>query len=336
MVDVYFLDLRKKYQKDVLTVFDRLIDVSGGLKILQKKSPCGIKLHVGEAENVNYVKPGYVRRLCELIEDAGSKPFLTDTTTLYAGRRYRADLHIDLAKEHGFDFAPMIIADGLYGDDYIEIDGAKIASLFGHIDAMFCVSHFKGHLVCGFGGALKNLGMGCGSKGGKLEMHSQSKPFVDVDRCTQCLTCIEYCIHGAIKRKGEEVVIDKKICTGCAGCMSVCPEKAIRFSWDAASSEIQKGIAKYAASAVKDKKVFYLNFLVDISPNCDCFITNEPMIAPDVGILASFDPVSIDQACYDLVKGPIDNLHPEVDAQEQLAYAEKFGAGERAYEIKNI
>jgi hypothetical protein len=178
--------------------------------------------------------------------------------------------------------------------------------------------------------------MGCGAKGGKLDMHSQSKPFVDSERCTQCLTCFEYCIHGAIKRKGEEVIIVKKVCTGCAGCMSVCPEKAIKFSWDAASSEIQKGIAKYAANAVRDKKVFYVNFLVDISPNCDCFVSNEPMIAPDIGILASFDPVSIDQACYDLVKAPIDKLHPEVDAQVQLAYAEKFGAGERAYEIKSI
>jgi len=336
MAVVYLLDLRKRYKDDVLTVFDRLIDIAGGLKILQKKSPSAIKLHVGENENINYVNPRYVQRLVELIDKAGGQSFLTDTTTLYAGRRFRADLHIDLAKEHGFDFAPMIIADGLYGDDYVEIDGAKVASLFGHIDTMFCVSHFKGHLNCGFGGALKNLGMGCGAKGGKLEMHSRSKPYIDDERCTACLTCLEYCIHDAIKESKDTVKIDKGKCTGCAGCMSVCPERAIKFSWNAASTDIQKGIAKYAASALKDKKVFYLNFLINISPNCDCFHTNEPMIAPDVGILASFDPVSIDQACYDFVKEPIDKLHPEVDAQVQLMYAEKFGAGERNYEIKSI
>lgn len=336
MAIVYFLDLRKKYRDNVLKVFDRFIDTADGLKVLRKNSPSAIKLHVGEAGNINYVNPRYVQRLVELVQQAGGTSFLTDTTTLYAGRRFRADLHIALAREHGFDFAPMIIADGLHGDDYVEVDGAKIASLFDHIDTLFCVSHFKGHLNCGFGGALKNLGMGCSAKGGKLEMHSKSKPYIDEDLCTACLTCLDYCIHGAIKKKETRVTIDRKACTGCAGCMVVCPERAIRFSWDAASSEIQKGIAKHAASAIKDKKVFYLNFLINISPNCDCFQTDEPMIAEDVGILASFDPVSIDQACYDLVKDPIDALHPEVDAQEQLAYAEEFGAGERTYELKAI
>jgi len=336
MAGVYMLDLNNKYDVSVLSGFDRLVDIAGGLKILQKKSPAAIKLHVGEADNINYVNPGYVNRLVELIGKAGSKAFLTDTTTLYAGRRFRADLHIALAREHGFDFAPMIIADGLYGDDYIEIDGAKIASLFGHIDAMFCVSHFKGHLNCGFGGALKNLGMGCSAKGGKLEMHSRSKPYIDAGRCTQCLTCFDYCIHDAIEKAEGKVEIDQNACTGCAGCMSVCPERAIKFSWDAVSSDIQKGIARYAASAIKDKKVFYLNFLVNISPNCDCFYTNEPMITPDVGILASYDPVSIDQACYDLVKGPIDRLHPEVDPTEQLASAQRLGAGERKYDLETI
>ena len=330
------MDLRKKYNDNILKVFDRFVEKTDGLRVLQKNSPTAIKLHVGEHGNINYVSPQYVQRVVELVRGAGGASFLTDTTTLYAGRRFRADLHINLAREHGFDFAPMIIADGLYGDDYVEINGAKIASLFDHIDTMFCVSHFKGHLNCGFGGALKNLGMGCGSKGGKLEMHSRSKPYIDEDRCTACLTCFEYCIHGAIKKKGTSVAIDKKICTGCAGCMAVCPERAIKFSWDAASSDIQKGIAKHAAAAIKDKDVFYLNFLVNISPNCDCFHTNEPMIADDVGILASFDPVSVDQACYDLIKEAIDKLHPEVDAQEQLAYAEKFGAGERTYEIKVV
>jgi len=335
MATVYFLDLRKKYRDDVLTVFSKFVNEAGGMSVVQKKSPSAIKLHVGEADNINYVNPRYVQRLVDLVNKAGGHSFLTDTTTLYAGSRFRADLHIRLAREHGFDFAPMIIADGLYGDDYIDMDGTKIASLFGHVDTMFCVSHFKGHLNCGFGGALKNLGMGCSSKGGKLDIHSRSKPYIDEDRCTACLICLEYCIHGAISQKSSQVSIDQKKCTGCAGCMSICPERAIRFSWDATSSDIQKGIARYAASVVKDKKVFYLNFLINIAPNCDCFHTNEPMIAPDIGIFASFDPVSIDQACYDMVKKPIDKLHPELDAQEQLMYAEKFGAGERRYEIKH-
>lgn len=336
MARVYFLDLREENSMNVLALFDRLIDAAGGLGILRRRSPAAIKLHVGEVGNTNYVDPNYVRRLVGLIGKAGGQSFLTDTTTLYAGRRHRADLHIEVAREHGFDFAPMIIADGLYGDDYVEIDNARIASLIGRIDTMFCVSHFKGHLTCGFGGALKNLGMGCSSKGGKLEMHSTSRPFVDQDRCKQCLACFEYCIHGAIRKNADGVEIDKEVCTGCAGCMSVCPEHAIRFSWNAASSDLQKGIARHAASAIKEKRVFYLNFLVNISPNCDCFHTNAPMIAPDIGILASSDPVSIDQACYDMVKKPIDRLHPEIDPSEQLVYAERFGVGERNYEISGI
>ncbi|UCD19194.1 MAG: DUF362 domain-containing protein [candidate division WOR-3 bacterium] len=336
MARVFMFDVSSEREENVLSGFDRLVDIARGLDIVKKKSPTAVKVHVGEVNNINYVNPGFVNRLVSLVGKAGSKAFLTDTTTLYAGRRYRADLHIALAREHGFDFAPMIIADGLFGDDYVEIDGRKIASLFGHIDTMFCVSHFKGHLTCGFGGALKNLGMGCSAKGGKLEMHSGSKPYVDADRCTQCLTCFDYCIHEAIIRAGSEVVIDRNVCTGCAGCMSVCPERAIKFSWDAVSSDIQKGIAGHAASTIKDKKVFYLNFLMNISPDCDCFHTNRPMIAPDVGILASFDPVSIDQASYDLVKKPIDRLHPEVDPTEQLAHAERLGAGERKYDLESI
>ncbi len=336
MAVVYFLDLRKKYKVNFLKMFERLIDVSGGMKIIENNSQCAVKVHFGEDGNENFVSPLYVRRLLELVKAAGGSPFLTDTTTLYSGRRFRGDTHIELAKDHGFDFAPIIIADGLYGDEYEDIDGSKIASLFSNIETMFCVSHFKGHLVCGFGGALKNLGMGCASKGGKLEMHSRSRPTIDMEQCTCCFKCLAYCAFQAIKKTKDGLKIEQKLCTGCAGCMSICPENAIRFSWDAASSDLQKGIAKYAADVIKSKKVFYLNFLIDISPNCDCFHTNEPMIAPDIGILASFDPVSLDHACYDFVKKPIDRLYPEVDAEEQIRYAEEFGTGQMEYEIKII
>jgi uncharacterized Fe-S center protein len=336
MAKVYFLDLRKKYKDNFLKMLEKLIIKANGLKILEENSLCAVKLHVGEEGNLNYVNPGYVKKIVDMIKKVGSKPFLTDTTTLYAGRRYRGDLHIDLAKEHGFTFAPFVIADGLYGDEYVDVNGSRIASLFNHLDSFVCISHFKGHFNCGFGGALKNLGMGCAAKGGKLKMHSRSKPRIDMEKCKLCLRCIDYCIYNAVIKDNKKLKIDHKLCTGCGGCMSICPEKAIVFSWDAASTDIQKGIAKFAADTIKDKKVFYINFLINISPNCDCFHTNEPMIAPDIGVLASFDPVSIDQTCYDLIKEPIDNLHPDVDSSVQLAYAEKFGAGERRYEIRPV
>lgn len=336
MAKVYFLNLQKKYRDDFLKMFEKLIALSEGMKIVEKDSLCAVKVHFGEDGNLNFVSPVYVRRLVEIIKKSGARAFLTDTTTLYSGPRFRADTHIELAKEHGFNFAPVIIADGLYGDEYEEINDSKIARTFKNVNTIFCVSHFKGHLQTGFGATIKNLGMGCASKGGKLAIHSHSKPAIDAERCTLCLKCFDYCAYRAIKKDNKILKIDYKLCTGCCGCMAICPDQAIEFSWDSASTDIQKGIARYAANLIKGKKIFYLNFLINISPECDCFHTNEPMISPDIGILASFDPVALDQASYDLVKEPIDHAHPEVSPIEQITYAEKEGAGEKKYEIKSL
>jgi len=317
-------------------MFERLIDVSGGLKIVDKDAIIAVKTHFGEDGNLNYVSPLYVRRVVNLIKDSGGRPFLTDTTTLYSGRRFKGDTHIELAKEHGFDFAPIVIGDGIYGDEYVEMNGAKIARVFKNVDTIFCISHFKGHLLTGFGGALKNLGMGCASKGGKLYLHSRSRPYVEKEKCNFCLKCFDYCAYNAIEKEKKTVQINHNKCSGCAGCMSICPQRAIRFSWSAASDEVQKGIADYSANLIKNKKIFYLNFLINITPDCDCLTTSEPPICPDVGILAGFDPVAIDRASYDMVKNDIDKLRPEIDSQVQLYYGEKFGAGECNYEIKSI
>uniref|UniRef100_A0A7C6AFU2 DUF362 domain-containing protein n=1 Tax=candidate division WOR-3 bacterium TaxID=2052148 RepID=A0A7C6AFU2_UNCW3 len=336
MQKLFFLDLRKKYKESFLKMFERLIDVSGGLKIVDKDAIIAVKTHFGEDGNLNYVSPLYVRRVVNLIKDSGGRPFLTDTTTLYSGRRFKGDTHIELAKEHGFDFAPIVIGDGIYGDEYVEMNGAKIARVFKNVDTIFCISHFKGHLLTGFGGALKNLGMGCASKGGKLYLHSRSRPYVEKEKCNFCLKCFDYCAYNAIEKEKKTVQINHNKCSGCAGCMSICPQRAIRFSWSAASDEVQKGIADYSANLIKNKKIFYLNFLINITPDCDCLTTSEPPICPDVGILAGFDPVAIDRASYDMVKNDIDKLRPEIDSQVQLYYGEKFGAGECNYEIKSI
>jgi len=333
---VHFLDLRKTYKDNHLLMFERFLEKVNAHAVVENRSVCTIKIHVGEQGNYTYVNPLYVQKVCDHVRQAKGSPLLADTTTLYNGRRHRGDLHIDLAREHGFTFAPFIVGDGLFGDDYVEVNGSKIASLFTRISSMICVSHFKGHLNCGFGGAIKNLGMGCASKGGKLQMHSHSKPSINQERCTLCLRCVDYCIFNAVKKDPKKVAIDERLCTGCGGCMSICPERAIVFTWDAASTDLQKSIARYAANSVHTVKVFYITFLMNITPNCDCFHTNEPMIAEDVGILASVDPVSLDQACYDMIKQAVDNLRPDVNSEDQLAFAEEFGLGERSYEIKGV
>ncbi|MEO0162697.1 MAG: DUF362 domain-containing protein [candidate division WOR-3 bacterium] len=333
---LYFLDFQKKQKESYLKMLERLIEVSGGLNIIQSGKIAAVKCHFGEDGNVNFVNPLYVRKIVELIKRTGARPVLVDTTTLYSGRRFKGDTHIELAKEHGFDFAPIVIADGIYGDEYFEINDSKLAMAFKNIETIICISHFKGHLVTGFGAALKNLGMGCAAKGGKLQLHSRSRPYVDKEKCDFCLRCYNYCAYGAVEKEKKYVAINSHKCSGCAGCMSICPRQAIRFSWSAASDEVQKGIAQYAAHLIKNKKIFYLNFLTNITPDCDCLGSTELPIMPDIGILAGFDPVAIDQASYDITKAAIDKLRPNIDPQIQLFYAEKFGAGERKYEIKNI
>lgn len=336
MAIVHFLDLQRKYRENHLAMLDRLLQASAGLDMIKDGAPVAVKTHFGEDGNLSFVSPLFVRRIVDAVRAAGGKPFLTETTTLYSGRRFRGDTHLELAREHGFDFAPIMIADGLYGDEFDLIENCKIGRTIARVDTIVCVSHFKGHLNTGFGGALKNLGMGCASKGGKLELHSNSKPFIDQKKCTACQRCIRYCAFGAIALVSGKVTIDKDKCTGCTGCMAICPEHAIRFRWDAASADIQQRIARYAAAVTRNRRSFFVNFLINIAPNCDCFHTNEPMIHPDVGILCGTDPVALDQACFDMVRPAIEKLHPDLDCQEQLAQAARLGGGERKYEIKTI
>jgi len=336
MAVIHFLDLTKSHKDNHLKLFEKLVIAADGMKIMAKNEVCAIKTHFGEDGNINFLHPLFTRRLISMVRKSGASPFLAETTTLYSGRRFHADTHLELAREHGFDFAPIIITDGLFGDEYDDVNGAKIALGFKRVSAIIAASHFKGHMLTGFGAAIKNIGMGCASKGGKLDLHSQSKPYVIADKCTGCLKCYDYCAFKAVKKAGKKVEIDKAVCTGCCGCMSVCPEHAIKFSWSAGASDVQKGIARYTANFIKGRKVFYINFLLKISPECDCFHSNEPLLCPDIGILAGFDPVAIDQASYDMTRAALEKIHPDVDPQEQLFFAEKFGAGERKYEIKTI
>lgn len=335
--EVYFIDFRKKKKDNYLNRLAQFLRQSPILsEVIKPKELVAIKLHFGEQGNVNYVRPEYVKLVSDELEHRNARPFLTDTTTLYRGERALATSHLKLAREHGFDFCPIIIADGLIGENYVERGGVRMAQVISQVEQLVFISHFKGHLLTGFGGALKNIGMGCAAKSGKLFLHSNSKPFIKTDQCNFCLKCYEYCAFDAIEKEDEHCLIDEKKCSGCCGCMSICPEKAISFRWDSDSQDIQKKIARYASEIVKEKKSIYFNFLINITRDCDCFPSLEPKIMEDIGVLISRDPVAIDQAGWDFTKKVLGEVYHDIDPEIQLDEAERLGAGKKDYELKEV
>ncbi|HID32529.1 MAG TPA: DUF362 domain-containing protein, partial [bacterium (Candidatus Stahlbacteria)] len=329
---VYFIDLRKKTEEDYLERFCRFLDEKKFLTNIDKKKPTAVKFHPGEAGNIYFVKPQFIRPVYERI---GGRAFLTDTTTLYPGPRSLASTYHLLVKEHGFGFAPFIIADGLRGESYEKIEGCEIAKVITVVDQLVVISHFKGHMVTGFGGAIKNLGMGCSAKAGKLKMHSYAKPKIKDDKCQRCNVCVEYCPEGAIS-EGDPPRIDYNLCIGCCGCLSICPNRAIGIEWNAEDKHTIEKIVTYAQAVLKDKLCLYINFLVDITRNCDCFHTIEPPVGTDIGILAADDPVALDKASYDLTREVISKAQPQTDPLYQIEKAVEVGLGTDQYRLVTV
>lgn len=306
-----------------------------------------VKLHIGEVGNTTFLRPEYARVVYEWLKDKKVLPFLTDTTVIYRGKRNNGIEAHETAIFHGFGFAPFIVADGIRGVDGVKVrvDGirekeVKIARAVYESDALFVLSHFKGHGVTGFGGAIKNLGMGCSTKEGKLKMHSGTSPWIDKEKCTGCGLCFEACPFNAIKLEAHAEIIPDK-CSGCGACISACPVKAIRIKWDASSRALIEKMVDHALGAVRKKRAFYINFLVNITPECDCFPYSKPPVAPDIGLVAGEDPVAVDQASYDLVvektgHDPFKKLYPQIDPAYQLACGEKAGLGRRKYEREEL
>jgi len=348
----------------MLDKLDELLQESKIGKKINVNDLVAIKLHFGERGNTAFVRPIFIRRIVDTIRACGGKPFLTDTNTLYTGARDESISHITTAIQNGFDYsvvdAPLIIADGIRGNAsvIVKIDRpiyreVTIAHDIFAADTIIAVSHFKGHELSGFGGALKNLGMGCSSRGGKLKQHSSVAPKVKAARCTGCETCITYCPQGAIAILNERARIDPRQCVGCGECLSVCPEGAIQVQWDNDAALFQKKMAEYAFGALvgKREKSIFLNFLTQVSPACDCYGHSDAPIVGDIGILASCDPVAIDQASVDLVNAQSGNdksrlhthlgpgedkfraIYPQIDWGVQLQYGEKIGLGSRKYDL---
>lgn len=350
MSKVFFIDIKK------INLLPELVLKAGLTKVVHKDNFTAIKIHFGEEGNIGYIKPHLVKPVIDLVKEQKAIPFLTDASTIYKGKRSDAVNHCLVAAEHGFTIdtcgAPVIIADGLRGNSYkiVAVNGkhfssVKIAQDIYYADSMVCLSHFKGHELSGFGGTLKNLGMGCGAKAGKYEMHNSVLPDIDTGKCTGCRVCFKWCPVQAISLLNKKAVIDPKKCVGCGDCILSCSFHAVQITWNETYTAVQEKIAEYAAGVLANKKnkCLYVNFLNHITAYCDCYPSqhkDKPLIA-DIGIVASLDPVSIDQASADLVnqaagRDLIRETWAKIDWSDQLRHAEDLGLGERKYTLEKL
>ena len=363
---VYFSDFRSRNSREnKISKIKKLFKAAGFDNIIKEKDFTAVKLHFGEKGNDSYINPVFVRQIVDQVKKTGAKPFLTDTNTLYYGSRHNSIDHLNTAIMHGFDYAvcgaPLVIADGITGKNEIEIEinlkhfkTAKIAGDIEKSDSMVVLSHFKGHGMSGFGGALKNLAMGCASSAGKLEQHECAKPVIHKN-CIGCGECIKSCPISAMHIENEKTVIDYESCIACNNCLLTCPESVIDLNWDDIKPFIEK-MTEYAYGAAKNKqnKICYINFLMDITPDCDCVPWSDSPIVPDIGILASDDPVALDNASYNLVneqQGCKDSilrhnlekgedkfrgLYNKIEGDIQMKYGEKIGMGSMDYALIKI
>ncbi|MFA5780253.1 MAG: DUF362 domain-containing protein [Elusimicrobiota bacterium] len=344
MSKVYFT---KTFSKDTVS---KLAEKSGINSLISKNDFVAIKIHFGEKGNLGYIKPEYAKPIVEIVKSLGGKPFLTDANTIYRGSRANAVDHLNIAIEHGFGICgcPIIIADGLRGNSYIDVEvnlkhfkSVKIARDIYYADKFIFLTHFKGHEISGFGGAIKNIGMGCGARQGKYEMHNALKPEVNPEKCTGCGSCVRWCPSNALKLSNKKIIINKDICVGCGECILSCEQYAIKIPWDESVKNAQEKIAEYASGVLKNKKAIYINFLNYITKFCDCYETKESPLIEDIGILSSCDPVAIDAASSELINRKFGGdffkkIFPGIDYTVQLDYAVKLGLGEKKYQITEI
>jgi len=319
---------------------------------IQARDLTAFKTHFGEENSQGYVRPLHFRMMGELARQRQALPFLTETSTLYSGMRNQAVGHIELAQRHGFGFEntglPLIMADGLTGDEELEVaipgriyQKVKIASLIVKAQALVMVSHFTGHLGSGFGAALKNMGMGCASRRGKLEQHSTAKPAVKKKQCTACGACLPWCPAQAITMQEAAARIDKALCIGCGECLTVCRFDAIGYNWSATYEQLQRKIVEHAwgVALAKKGKALYINFLTRISKDCDC-MGGYRKIIPDIGVLIAYDPVALDAASLDLVEAragrPLTALAYDIPHRVQIDYAAEIGFGSPDYRLEEI
>ena len=347
---VFFLKMTDNEDDTIVcSKLEKAIKEKNLFSFIEPKDMVAIKTHFGEKKTKGYVRPLYFKMMGEIAKQKQGIPFLTETSTLYRGPRTNAVEHIEFAYEHGFTFQdtglPIIMSDGLLGDEEIlvKIPGklyqqVNIASLIVKTQALILVSHFTGHLITGFGGALKNMGMGCSSRRGKLIQHSTAKPSIVKKKCTGCGECLKWCPADAIYMMDGKAEIDKNKCIGCGECLAVCRFDAVNYNWSETYVNLQQKVVEHAMGVAETKKgkAVYINFLNRITKDCDC-MGGFQKITPDIGVLISFDPVAVDAASLDLVEeksgSKFSQMAYDVPYREQIDYAGKIGFGNPDYEI---
>jgi len=374
MSKVYFTDMRCKVGTSLLDKMDKLMLAAGIEQINFQNAFVAIKMHFGEPGNLAFLRPNFAKTVADRVKKLGGLPFLTDTNTLYVGRRNNALVHLDAAYENGYSplstGCQVIIADGLKGNDDVEVpvkggiclQSAMIGRAIMDADVIITLSHFKGHELTGFGGAIKNIGMGSGSRAGKMAMHSNGKPEVDQEKCIGCKTCAEYCNQSAIIFGGDtKAAIDHELCAGCGHCIAICNFNAIAPKFDSSTNDLNMRMAEYAKAVLDGRPHFHISVVNQVSPFCDCHGESDAAIVPDIGIFASFDPVALDHACIDAVNAaPVipgtaladaheheggglhdhtekadyfRSIHPITDWRSQIAHSEAIGLGNGRYDL---
>ena len=365
---VFAITTRTSFKENMLQKIGRLLEAVDLKKGVKERDLVAIKLHFGEKGNTAYIRPIYLRQVVDAVKALKGLPFLTDANTLYVGTRSNSSQHLTTAIENGFDFsvvgAPLTIADGLKGTSAAEVEinlplvkTAYIGRDIVEADVLISVAHFKLHELGGFGGAIKNTGMGCASRRGKMDQHSGVSPKVKNSKCIACGDCVANCAHKAISlvkvNDKKKAKIDPDKCVGCAECILVCPQQAIQVQWAATIPDFMKKMAEYTAACLKgkEKKSFFINFLTQISPACDCYGHADSPLVRDIGVLASRDPIALDQASADLLnrepalpgtclntntkagEDKIRGVYPSIDWEIQLEHGQEIGLGSRDYEL---
>ena len=371
---VYFTDFHTVAFGDGLPAkLKKLIRAAGIGQIDMDGKFAAIKMHFGELGNISFLRPNYAKAVADVVKELGGHPFLTDCNTLYPGSRKNALEHLYCAWENGFTpltvGCPILIGDGLKGTDDIAvpvrggeyIQEAKIGRAIMDADVFISLTHFKGHEMTGFGGAIKNIGMGCGSRAGKKDQHNDGKPSIDPEKCRGCRRCQQECAnHGLVFDEGSKKMrVDQNNCVGCGRCLGACNFDAIAFDSSAALSDLNCRMAEYTKAVVDGRPRFHISLVVDVSPNCDCHCENDVPILPNIGMFASFDPLALDQACVDacMAATPLPgsqlaknmeksdfvdhhdhftNSTPESEWRTCLEHAEKIGLGTREYDLITV